>query len=275
MSQSKNFYSYAEDTKAIAFIDIIGFGNLTKSYSSENSPAESTFLFFENCLLPYRESMKPGNPFFKREVPLNNSSASGHKYGFWYKEVKEGAVNFIYLSDSAVLYSSSLTHLFRELCAIFGSAVVWGVPVRAVITIGDLHHSEWIERPGSAICFYGGTLTRATEIEKKKKGKGMRIWLDDEAEKLALQVPELKDLIQAKTASDENAQLKWWRQALTAAGGKKESDQLKWHYDRWFNEKCIRHWFKGPNKEDTDVAIAEAGLFTIKSWKRLVKRNRH
>lgn len=84
---------------------------------------------------------------------------------FWYNEVPDGAVNFIYLSDSATLYCSSLTHLFRELRAIMGAAVVFGVPVRAVVTIGDLNHSEWVERPGSAVCLYGAGLTRAAAID--------------------------------------------------------------------------------------------------------------
>lgn len=46
-----------------------------------------------------------------------------------------------------------------------GAAVVFGVPVRAVVTIGDLNHSEWVERPGSAVCLYGAGLTRAAAID--------------------------------------------------------------------------------------------------------------
>jgi hypothetical protein len=257
MSKSKNFYSYAEDTKAIAFIDIIGFGQLTKK-SPENLNAESTFLFFENCIHPYRESMKPGVPHFKREVPLKDPEANGHKYGFWYNEVNEAAVNFIYMSDSAVLYSSSLTHLFRELSAIFGSAVVWAVPIRAVVTMGDIHHSEWIERPGSANCFYGSALTKAVEIEKSKSGKGMRVWLDDDVVELMRSIPDLNELIEPGTCFDSHAQLRWWRNALLAVGSKKESEQMKWHFDRWYTEKHTKNWFTGKNKIDTDKVIEYA-----------------
>ncbi|RYZ82943.1 MAG: hypothetical protein EOP04_20990, partial [Proteobacteria bacterium] len=182
--KGKRFYSYDRDTKAIAHIDIIGFSSLTERFGIEESPAQLVFTFFENCILRYRESMKSAAPEFKREVPADLEQ-NGHKMGFWYHEVPDGAVNFIYLSDSAILYSSSLTHLFRELSGIIGSAIVWGVPVRATVTIGDLHHSEWVERPGSAICLYGAGLSKAAAMDKNEmKGTALRVGLSDEVAKI-------------------------------------------------------------------------------------------
>lgn len=152
----KSFYSYSQDKKAVAFIDILGFSHLTGK-GDDGDHAMLTFTLLENCVLPYRNSMKEGIPQFSREIPADLNH-SGHRDGFWYKEIPEGAVNFVYLSDSLILYSNSLTHLFRELSAIFGAAIIFGVPIRAGISMGDIHHSEWIERPGTGICLYGSAL---------------------------------------------------------------------------------------------------------------------
>lgn len=256
MSKSKNFYSYPNDTKAIAFIDLIGFGALTKRFGHEQDLASLVFTSHENCILYHRLSMKDK---FARDVPTDLNQ-EGHKQGFWYSEIPEGTVNFVYLSDSVVMYSSSLAHLLRELSSIFGAAVIWGVPMRAVVTMGDLEHSEWIERPGSAICLYGSALTKAVEIEKSKSGKGMRIWLDKDIEELMRSNSNLQNLI---LPTDNHAELKWWLGALQGTDGRSESQELQYRYDKWYSQKHPSKWFSGKNKDDTDASIA----FAVKDLK--------
>ena len=263
MAASKNFYSYAQDQKAVALIDIVGFGKLTQATNTSLVSAEGVFLFLENCVLPYREQMKtPG----KREVPAD-LSANGHRYGFWYNHVLEGSVNFIYLSDSVLLYSCSLVNLFNVVSNIFGSAIVWAVPIRAAITMGDLHHSEWIERPGSGICLYGGALTKAVEQEKQMSGKALRVSISDEVYELVKGNPRLMSMVAAPGVLSTSAELKWWLNALAPHNGKSESEQLRIHFDRWFKDKNTAHWFGGPNKADA-VAMVDVAEKELKSFNR-------
>jgi len=259
MGKSKRFYSYAEDTKAIAYIDIIGFGGLTKMFAGEDAPASDVFTYFENCILPYRKSMKEAGPTFIREVPIAGNNA-GDLLGFWYREVPNGSVNFIYMSDSAILYSSSLTHLFRELSAILGAMVVWGVPFKATVAIGDIHHSEWIERPGGAICFYGAALTKAVEMEKdiQLKGKAMRVILSKEVVQIMNDHAHLKELLDLPYDDLSMHQLKWWRGALSPHKGKPESHWLEWYFARWFTEKHTKDWFTGNGCQDSKSVIKRA-----------------
>src|SRR5665213_1490774 len=254
MSKSKIFYSYPRDTKAIAFIDIIGFGALTKRFQTEPELAQLVFTSHENCILLHRKSMKSTSGFH-REISANLKE-QGHIQRFWYEEIPDGSVNFIYLSDSVVLYSSSLSHLIRELSSIFGAAIIWAVPMRAVITMGDLEHSEWIEKPGSAICLYGSALTRAVEIEKLKSGKGMRIWLDRDVVKLMKSIDGIRDLIKPAKCFERHAELKWWRNALKGTKWRNESQEIKFRFERWFTEKHTKKWFAGKNKKDTEKAIS-------------------
>ena len=239
MSKSKKFYSYEQEKKFVAFVDIIGFGPVSKGYSEANSPAMSLFTFFENCVLPIREQMLKNAPKYSKDSTADRSHV-GHTDGFWYNEVPLGAVNFVYLSDSLVLYSASLAHLVETLNDIFGRGIVWGVPLRAGIAVGELHHSEWIERPGTAICLYGGALTGAVELEGSVKGAGMRIWTTREVETFALNPDVLKELI-VPSSQERPAEIKWWRGAFTAHQGEKESQLLKWHFERWFTVKWRRY----------------------------------
>ncbi|MEK6556426.1 MAG: hypothetical protein AABZ31_14355 [Bdellovibrionota bacterium] len=255
-AKSKKFYSYPHDTKAIAFIDIVGFGALTKKFATNQELAQLVFVSHENCILHHRASMKTTEGF-KREVPTD-LNMEGHKQGFWYKEVPDGSVNFIYLSDSVLLYSSSVSHLVRELSSIVGAAVVFGVPMRAVITVGDLEHSEWIERPGSAICLYGSALTKAVELEKSMSGKCMRVWLDHEVVDLMKKIEPLKRLIEEPSCFQKHSELKWWEGALQGTQGRTESQELKYRFDRWFSEKHPKDWFAGENKKDAERSVAHA-----------------
>ncbi len=256
MAKDKNFYSYPHDTKAIAFIDLIGFGGLTKKFKTDDRLAQLVFVSHENCILYHRKFMKE-TAGFKREVPANLNEA-GHTQGFWYSEIPDGSVNFVYLSDSVVMYSTSISHLIRELSSIFGSAIIWAVPMRAVITIGDLEHSEWIERPGSAICLYGSALTKAVEIEKSKSGKSMRVWLDNDVVEIMKSVDGLKGLIEPPGCLEKHAELKWWLGALQGTQGRNESQEIAHRYERWYSEKHTKGWFVGKNKDDTDKIISHA-----------------
>ena len=262
MSKDKRFYSWDQDTKAVAFIDILGFSGLTSMDSvDEPSRASSLFTFFENCILPYRKSMLQQ---FPREVPTTATGAD-FKASFWHQEVPIGAVNFVYLSDSAVLYSHSLTHLFRELSAIYGSAITFSVPIRGAITTGGLHHSEWIERPGSGICLYGDALTNAVSLEKSVSGAGMRLWLESSVVELA-RAHGLNHWIVPPEA-EKPAELRWWLGAYNPGSWGTESQELERQFGRWFTEKQIRHWFKGDNCENTKAVVARA-LSELKSLNR-------
>lgn len=264
LSKSKNFYSYDEDKKAVAFVDIIGFSKLTKLASTESplGPAGLALCFFENSILPYREMMK--RTTFKREV---DAAVTGQDFNYkrsyvWHKEIPEGAVNFAYMSDCAIFYSNSLTHLFDVLGAIFGSAVTWAVPIRGGIAIGSLHHSEWIERPGTGVSLYGAALTRAVELEKSIKGSGMRVWLDQDVVDLATRIGLADKILPSRLCKP--AEFKWWLSAYNPGGPRKtESEELKWQFDRWFSDKYTRDWFEGPNCRRTKRVI-ERGVSELK-----------
>lgn len=268
LSKSKNFYSYDEDTKAVAFLDIIGFSKLTAIASKESplGPAGLALCFFENSILPYRELMMRNT--FKREIPaaVTDQDLEYKSTYVWHQEIPEGAVNFAYMSDCAVIYSNSLTHLFDILSAIFGSAITWAVPIRAGISIGPLHHSEWIERPGMGVSLYGSALTRAVELEKSVKGAGMRIWLESEVVKFATEKGLLDKIVPAKCGKP--AELKWWLGAYNPGGPRKtESAELEWQFGRWFTDKYTKDWFNGPNCRRTK-SIINRGIAELKSLGR-------
>ena len=176
----------------------------------------------------------------------------------WHKEVSEGSVNFAYMSDCAVIYSNCLSHLLEMLSSIFGAAITFGAPIRAGVTLGALHHSEWIERPGMGVSLYGGSLTRAVELERAVKGAGMRIWLEPEMVKLARSIGWDKKVTRAKCGKP--AELKWWLDAYEAGKcpRKTESAELKWQFDRWFTEKYTKDWFAGPNCKHTKGVVRRA-----------------
>ena len=262
MSRSKRFYSHEEDTKAVAYVDILGFSELTKPVAGEQPRSASLFTFFENCILPYRERMlKPA----AREVVSVAKDAAQKSADFWHEEVPIGAVNFVYLSDSAVFYSHSVTHLFEVLSWVFGSAISLSVPLRGAVTIGDLNHSEWIERPGSGICLIGDALTRAVKLEPSVTGAGMRIWLEESVFELARGIKDLSDLV-IPAQNGLPAQLRWW---LGAYNGDDcvESDELERQFARWFTVKQIRHWFTGPNCDNTKAIVAN-GIQELRALKR-------
>lgn len=258
MAKDKNFYSYDEDTKAVAFLDIIGFSKLTTIASKDPlGPAGLALCFFENSILPYREMMKRNT--FKREIP---TAVTGQDFEFksssvWHREIPEGAVNFAYMSDCAILYSNSLTHLFDILSAIYGSAITWAVPIRAGVSVGALHHSEWIERPGTGVSLYGAALTRAVELEKSVKGAGMRIWLEPEVLNIAAQCGLENKIVRGRCGKP--AELKWWLGAYNSGGPRKtESSELEWQFERWFTEKYTKDWFGGPNCRRTKQIVKRA-----------------
>lgn len=261
MGTQKRFYSDAQDRKGLVHLDIVGFSTLTEKIADPSSDAAVTFTLFENAVLRFRESMKqcaPAYPQFVREVPVDKQ-LNGHRYGWWYKEVPQGAVNFIYLSDTVILYSSSLTHLFRETSGIMGAALAYGVPIRGAVTLGDLHHSEWLDRPGSAICLYGSALTRAAHMDKTVlKKRALRIALDSEVVALMQSIPGLAGMVQQATSVTPFDQLCWWQGAFVPGALGSESDTLKNFYERWFTEHSTKDWFSGPNKADADMAVEEA-----------------
>ncbi|MGZ3779793.1 MAG: hypothetical protein ACXVCY_04095 [Pseudobdellovibrionaceae bacterium] len=205
---------------------------------------------------------------FKREIlPAVSGRDLEYKSAYvWHNEIPEGSVNFAYMSDCAIIYSNSLTHLFEILSAIFGSAVTWAVPIRGGITIGSLHHSEWIERPGTGISLYGNALTQAVELEKSVKGSGMRLWLDPDVVRIAVEIG-LKDKIIPERCG-KPAELKWWLGAYNPGGPRKiESAELEWQFGRWFTEKHTKEWFNGPNCRRTKRLVSR-GVAELKALGR-------
>lgn len=263
MPSSKKIYSWEEDTKAVAFLDIIGFSSLSTIQSPDDTANESAiFTYFENCILPNLGSMEVSAP---REVPTDAENAE-QKASFWHESVPLGSVNFVYLSDSAVLYSQSLRHLFQELATLMGGAITFAVPIRGAITIGSLHHSEWLHRPQTAICIYGQGLSRAVAVEKSVKGACMTIWLDDPIVTLAKTLGLDQWIVQR---NNEPPQLKWWEFAFDAprCRDKKESSELQYFFDRWFTEKHTKHWFKDPHSQYARNLV-QAALSELRSKNR-------
>jgi hypothetical protein len=267
LAKSKCFYSYEEDTKAVAFVDILGFAKLTALVTGEPlGPAGMALNFFENSILLYRKPMLRG---FKRDVP---TPVTGQDFEFksqqvWHKELPEGSVNFAYMSDCAVIYSNCLGHLIEMLSSIFGAAITFGAPIRAGVAIGALHHSEWIERPGMGVSLYGGALTRAIELEKSVRGAGMRIWLEPEVVKLANSIGVGDKIVRAKCGKP--AELKWWLGAYEPGKGprKTESAELKWQFEHWFTEKYTKDWFGGSNCKHTK-AVVKRGIAELEALGR-------
>lgn len=262
MSKSKRIYSYDEDIKAVGFMDVLGFANLTTASSGED--ATLAISFFENAILPYRDSMLRARP---REVPTNLEERDFNfkTENVWHKEIPIGAVNFVYASDCGFFYSNSLSHIFDLFSAIFGAAIVFGVPLRAGIALGGVHHSEWNERPGLGVTLFGSGITRAVGMEKSKKGSGMRIWLHEDVVKLADKLNLGKKIVVAN--GTDPAELKWWLGAVSPTGERKvESDELEYRFSRWFSEKYIKNWFKGDNCESTKTVVAK-GVAELRSMR--------
>ncbi len=250
-------YSFTEDTKAVAFIDILGFSNISLKASTEPlGDAGLAIHLFENCIDRNRSKMMR---CFPREVPIGKH-VEGQNFkvaSVWHKEVPEGAVNFSYMSDCAVLYSNSLTHLFEIVSDIFGTAITRGVPLRGAIAMGALFHSESGQRPGTGICLYGDALTRAAILERAVHGAGMRVWLDPPVVELAKNT-NLGAFIREGSCR-KPAELKWWLQAYEPGGPRQtESAEMEWQFGRWFTEKFTRKWFKGSNCRHTKKVIALA-----------------
>ena len=255
-------YSYSEDTKAVAFLDVIGFANLTTSLKRDDGtdPALLAFALFQNTFLLYRNSMKHCAPQFPRDIPPAGRDV-GHRMRFWYREISEGAVNFVCVSDSLLLYSNSIEHLVHEVSAIMGAAIVHGVPIRGAMTIGEVFHSESMERPGASISLFGNALTRAAKIEAAMHGTGVRIRLAPEVLELIKSIPSLQDMVKLDDDESGMAELKWWLKAITAderTRCKSESDELATQFQRWFSDKHTRNWFSGPNCDATKLSLALA-----------------
>ncbi|PWU11640.1 MAG: hypothetical protein C5B47_00600 [Verrucomicrobia bacterium] len=251
MSDEKAFiYSYDEDTKAIAYIDILGFSQLTQQKTNEPIKSGGLEIWsMVNAIYSHKERMRCGR---KRDVPV-----SPHCDGLSFKSQSvwppEGSVNFILMSDCAVLYSNSLTHLFETVSLVFGAATVYAVPIRAGIAIGAVFHSELSEGSHIVHILYGEAFTRASCLERSIGGTGMRVWLDPEVEKLGESIGLVHRIIPSTSAiTPIPAQMKWWLNCFGEEYEKtKTANELERQFSRWFTEQNTKNWFKGDNMEDT------------------------
>jgi hypothetical protein len=246
-------FSFEEDTKAVAFIDILGFSHLVQQ--SRSSAAGLALSGFVNAIFAQSKSMRKS---FPREVPTQVTGKDLHyKENYvWYRAVPEGSVNFVYVSDSAVIYSNSITHLFQEVSFIFGAAITHAVPIRGAIAIGSLHHLEHAESPGTGISLFGTALVRAVELERKIRGAGMRVWLDEPVADLAMKLG-----LEAKIGREDGcpSELRWWLDAYqNGATQKTENVELQCQFDRWFEKKSTKEWFTGKNLTNTKRLIKRA-----------------
>ena len=243
-------YSHLEDKKAIAFLDILGFSELTKTTGAE---FETAYWSFVNAIERYRESMGQVYKGVPRDVPID-ATLHAIKAGFWYANHVEGSVGFQYTSDCLVLYSTSTEHLINALSSIVGAAIVWGVPVRGGISIGSIFHSEYLDRPGIATPLYGPGFTRAAELEKAQRNAAFRIFLDDSVRDLLLGNNSLKHWLDLSGA----CQLKWWLGAFNDGDSRKESALLEQHWGEWKTKKGVRSWFADPHKADAEIVVKRA-----------------
>lgn len=93
-------YSYLQDIKAVAFLDILGFSKLTSNGKDE---FETAYWLFVNAIEPYRDAMSRPYNRIARDVPIDPKLLSDRS-SFWYKHHVQGSVGFQCTSDSVVSY---------------------------------------------------------------------------------------------------------------------------------------------------------------------------
>lgn len=156
-------------------------------------------------------------------------------------------LNFVQMSDSLVVYGDEFKSVVRLVCDVYGSALVWGVPIRGGLGYGVLNHAEDKSRPGTILTIYGDGLNDANATEKSGKGLGMRFFL---SEKLIRNV-DIEEQ-NRRNISQGLVEFPWWLNCGIDKEHFAERSAL------WWTKKTVNKWFKGSQRDDTKSLFERA-----------------
>lgn len=229
--ETTHVYSWGKPA-FVAFLDILGFQSAMAHTNESSDPSSAqlssgdlTFSLWRNCL-PQRSKL-----------------------------THSPKLNFVQMSDSLVIYGDEFTSVIRLVCDVYGSALVWGVPIRGGFGYGVLNHAEDKSRPGTILTIYGDGLNDANATEKSGKGLGMRLFLSKNLLKHS-NVEKEKQV----PVGDTLIEYPWW----------KECGVDKKHFaersNAWWTKKTVNKWFEGSQREDTvrvfKTALDQAEVFS-------------
>lgn len=208
----------------VAFLDILGFSAAMEhsypppdSYSQSANAGDLAFGLWCNCL-PSRLKLRH-NP----------------------------RLDFVQLSDSLVIYGLNAEEVLTLACESFGTALVYGVPVRGGLGYGIINHAENKERPGTILNFYGAGLIDAYKSEQAR-GLGMRLLLSQKFKEASG--------ISGRAFEHEGRSLEefpWWTRSDV------EVEHFRERVDSWWTVKKVGQWFKEPHRTDT-VSVFKTAL---------------
>lgn len=218
--ESMHVYTWGQPVY-VAFIDILGF---QAALDSASDAQDLTFGLWRNCL-PLRSTLSGG---------VGSDPAR--------------KLNFVQMTDALVIYGDDEARVVDLVCNVFGSAVVWGVPIRGGLGYGVVNHAEDKGRPGTIISFYGGGLTDAYRAEQSGRGRGMRLFCSDEYLLRSSQE-------QARLIAGRLLEYPWWLRCGLHSADFRERSRA------WWKTKTVGKWFSGGQREDTkhvfERAVAE------------------
>jgi len=210
----------------VAFLDILGFRSAMEHQaessdlsSTKLSSGDLTFSLWKNCL-PQRSKL-----------------------------THSPRLNFVQMSDSLVVYGDEFKPVLQLVCGIYGSALVWGVPIRGGFGYGVLNHAEESTRPGTVLSFYGEGLNDAYVTEKSGQGLGMRLLLSNNL----LKHSNIENEKLIKIGNDLT-EYPWWRECGV------NKDHFAERVNLWWTKKTVNKWFKGAQRDDTKVVFEKALL---------------
>jgi len=223
-------YVYAENV-CVAWLDVLGFKSAMNHARVGNRPSgQLIFDLWRNAFLPLRTRLT---------IPADGSPDGGSRS------------NFVQLSDSLVVYAQDPDTVLDLVCDLYGSALVWGVPIRGGVAYGELFHLEDPNRPGTAITLYGDGQIEAYETEQAAQGRGMRLFL---APSFLTQLGQ-SPLVRRHCCG--NPEYAWWLRCGVPR------DQFRERVEAWWTTKNVGQWFTGKHRTDTErvfsVALEELG----------------
>lgn len=208
----------------VAFLDILGFQS-AMSHRDESSDLSNTQLSSGDLTFS----------LWRYCLPQRSKLSHSPK------------LNFIQMSDSLVVYGDEFTSVIRLVCDIYGSALVWGVPIRGGFGYGVLNHAEDKSRPGTILTIYGDGLNDAYAAEKSGKGFGMRLFLSTNL----LEHSKMGNEKQIKV-SDTLVEYPWWYECGV------DKRHFAERTNSWWTKKTVNKWFKGSQRDDTKTIFERA-----------------
>lgn len=223
--ETTHVYSWGKPA-FVAFLDILGFQSAMAHTNESSDPSSNqlssgdlTFSLWRNCL-PQRSKL-----------------------------TQSPKLNFVQMSDSLIVYGDEFKSVIRLVCDIYGSALVWGVPIRGGLGYGILNHAEDKSRPGTILTIYGEGLNDAYTCEKNGKGYGMRLFLS----KNLLNNSEIEN--EKRIAVNEAlSEYPWWQECGV------DKKHFTERSTTWWTNKTVNKWFKGTQRDDTKSVFERAVL---------------